>query len=85
MYLFYPKKVALLLHSSYLNFSLQIPDTDVVRLHWLDAEKELGQVVEHSPGEGVVVLTPGVLQIVVALVVKHLIGRQIHRSIEKLK
>ena len=56
----------------------------MVRLHWLDAEKELGQVVEHSPGEGVVVLTPGVLQVVVALIVEHLIRGQVHRSIEKL-
>ena len=57
----------------------------MVRLHGLDAEKELCQVVEHSPGEGVVVLTPGVLQVVVALIVEHLIRGQVHRSIEKLK
>ena len=56
----------------------------MVRLHRLDTEKELCEVVEHSPGEGVVVLTPGVLQVVVALVVEHLIGGQIHRSIQKL-
>ena len=53
----------------------------MVRLHGLDAEKELCQVVEHSPGEGVVVLTPGVLQVVVALIVEHLIRGQVHRSI----
>lgn len=64
---------------------LQVSDTDVVRLHGLDAEKELCEVVEHSPGEGVVVLTPGVLQVVVALVVEHLIGGQVHRSVQKSK
>ena len=57
----------------------------MVRLHRLDAEKELCEVVEHSPGEGVVVLTPGILQIIVAFVVEHLIGGQVHRSIQKLR
>ena len=45
----------------------------MVGLHGLDAEEELCQVVEHPPGEGVVVLTPRVLQVVVTLVVEHLV------------
>ena len=51
----------------------------------MNAEEELCQVVEHPPGEGVVVLTPGILQIIVSLVVEHLIGGQIHSSIQQLK
>ena len=54
----------------------------MVRLHGLDAEKELCQVVEHSPGEGVVVLTPGILQIIVSFVVEHLVGGQVHGGIK---
>ena len=45
----------------------------MVGLHGLDAEEELCQVVEHPPGEWVVVLTPRVLQVVVTLVVEHLV------------
>merc|ERR1719471_511281 len=55
----------------------------MVRIHGLNAEEELCQVVEHPPGEGVVVLTPRILQIIVSLVVEHLIGGQIHSSIQK--
>ena len=57
----------------------------MVRIHGLNAEEELCQVVEHTPGEGVVVLTPRILQIIVSLVVEHLIGGQIHSSIQQLK
>ena len=45
----------------------------MIRLHGLNTEEELCQVVEHPPGEGIVVLTSGILQIIVPLVVKHLI------------
>ena len=57
----------------YLDLALEVPHADVVGLHGLDAEEELCQVVEHPPGEGVVVLTPRVLQVVVTLVVEHLV------------
>jgi len=57
----------------------------VVGLHGLDAEKELCQVVEHSPAEGVGVLTPSILQIIVSLIVEHLVGCQVHGSVEKSK
>ena len=57
----------------------------MVGLHGLDAEEELCQVVEHPPGEGVVVLTPRVLQVVVPLVVEHLVGGQVHRGVQQLK
>ena len=57
----------------------------MVRLHGLDTEEVLRQVIEHPPGERVVVLTPGILQIIVSLVVKHLIRSQIHSSIQKLE
>ena len=54
---------------------LQISDTDVVRVHRLDTEEEFCHVVEHSPTEGVGVLTPSILQIIVSLIVEHLITR----------
>ena len=56
-----------------VKLALEVPHADVVGLHGLDAEEELCQVVEHPPGEGVVVLTPRVLQVVVTLVVEHLV------------
>ena len=61
---------------------LQISDTDVVRVHGLDTEEELCQVVEHSTTEGVPVLTPGILQIIVSLIVEHLVGGEIHGSVQ---
>ena len=67
------------------DYRLQIPHTDVVRIYWLDTEEELSQVVEHSPAEGIGVLTPAILQIIVSLVVEHLVGCQVHSSIQKLK
>ncbi len=54
------------------------------RLIGLDTEEELGQVVEDPPRVGVVIFTSRVLQVVVALVVEHLVGGQVHRGIEKL-
>ena len=53
---------------------LQISDTDVVRVHRLDTEEEFCHVVEHSPTEGVGVLTPSILQIIVSLIVEHLVA-----------
>ena len=61
---------------------LQISHTDVVRVHRLDTEEEFCQVVEHSPAEGVGVLTPAILQIIVSLIVEHLVTRQIHGGIQ---
>ena len=63
---------------------LQISDTDVVRVHGLDTEEELCQVVEHTPAEGVGVLTPFILEIIISLVIEHLVGGQIHGSIQEL-
>ena len=59
----------------------EISDADVIRLDWLDAEEELCQVVEHPAREWIVVLTPSILQIIVAFVVKHLVRSEIHGSI----
>ena len=56
----------------------------MVWVHGLNAEKELCQVVEHSPGEGIVVLTTSILEIVVAFVVEHLIGGEVHCSVQQL-
>ena len=62
---------------------LQISDTDVVRVHRLDTEEEFCHVVEHSPAEGVGVLTPSILQIIVSLIVEHLVGCQVHGSVQQ--
>jgi len=55
----------------------------MVWFHGLNAEEELGDIVEHSPGEGVVVFTSRVLQIVVPLIVEHLVRGKVHRRIEE--
>jgi len=55
----------------------------MVRFHRLDAQEELRYVVEHSSGERVVIFTSGVLEVVVTLVVKHLIGGKVHGSIQE--
>ena len=48
----------------------------------LNAEEELCQVIEESPGVGVVIFTSGVLEVAVALVVEHLVGRQVHGRVQ---
>ena len=51
----------------------------------LYAQEELCHVEYDSPGEWVSVLAcPLTLQVAVALVVEHLVRRQIHRSVEQL-
>jgi len=37
--------------------SLEVPDCEMVLVHGLDTQEELRQVVEHPPGEGVVVFS----------------------------
>jgi len=37
------------LMTKYLSIlSLQIPDTDMIRFHWLNTEEELRNIVEHA-------------------------------------
>jgi hypothetical protein len=45
----------------------------MVWFHGLYAEEELGDIVEHTPGERVVIFTSRVLQIVVSFVIEHFV------------
>ena len=59
---------------------------DWLSFEGLDAEEELCEVVKDAAGVRVVIFTgPSVLEIVVALVVEHLVGCQIHSGVEELR
>ena len=53
-------------------------------LDGLDAKKELGEVVNGASREGIVILASSVLEVTVALVVEHLVGRQVHGGVQQL-
>ena len=59
---------------------------DWVSLDRLDAEEELCQVVKDAAGVRVVIFTGSpVLEVIVALVVEHLVRRQVHGRVQELQ
>ena len=59
---------------------------DWVSLDWLDAEEELCEVVKDAAGVRVVIFTGSpVLEVIVALVVEHLVRRQVHGRVQELQ
>lgn len=49
------------------------------------ADEELEEVHERAAGEGVLVAAALVAQVRVALVVEHLVGRQVHAGVQDLR
>jgi hypothetical protein len=68
-----------------ISFLTEIQEPNVIRLNRLNTEEELGQVVQDSPGERVVIFTSAILQVTVSLVVEHLVGGEVHGGIQQLK
>ena len=59
---------------------------DWVSFDWLDAEEELCEVVKDAAGVRVVIFTGSpVLEVIVALVVEHLVRRQVHGRVQELQ
>ena len=56
----------------------------MILFNWLNAEKKLCQIIKHPTREGIVILTPGILQIIITFVVEHLVGGELHCSIQEL-
>jgi len=54
-------------------------------LNGLDAEKELCQIVDETPREGVVVLASSVFEIAVTFVVEHFVCCQVHGRVQQLQ
>lgn len=61
-----------------------VNNSGLIRLNWLNTQKEFGKIIEEASGIGIVIFTSGVLEIVVALVVEHLVGGQIHGRVQQL-
>ena len=57
----------------------------MILFNWLNAEKKLCQIIKHPTREGIVILTPGILQIIITFVVEHFVGGEVHCSIQELK
>ena len=56
----------------------------MILFNWLNAEKKLCQIIKHPTREGIVILTPGILQIIITFVVEHFVGGEVHCSIQEL-
>jgi hypothetical protein len=68
-----------------ISFLTEIQEPNVIWLNRLNTEEELGQVVQDSPGERVLIFTSAILQVTVSLVVEHLVGGEVHGGIQQLK